>query len=150
MWYKRTRYIQVTLKALARLRVVIRFVTFYTPDALHSSSKFMMLCSGALIDGRISRLEGGRDLVVGVSDSVGGDSCIAGRSAFLWTLEDTRSFHILPSWSSEKIKNRRLFYLNLLNKVKAWGYVKFKPKVMEPQTPIKSAVSKFFTPNCIG
>ena len=58
-----------------------------------------MLCSGALIDGRIKRLDlgcGGVVMAAAVSTSVP-PSCITATSELLGTLADTRSFHILQS-----------------------------------------------------
>lgn len=65
-----------------------------------SSSNLSILCSGALIDGKITRLEGGRGLApVGAPGSIAAASCITGRSGLLrGAPPDTRSFHILPSW----------------------------------------------------
>lgn len=70
------------------------------PRALHSSSNFRRLCSGALIEGKIMRLMvAGRCLVPAVdSDSIDPLSFMMGRSALLRTVADTRSFQILPSW----------------------------------------------------
>lgn len=59
-----------------------------------SSSSLRMLCSGALIDGKIKRFEGGRGL-----DSVDASATTeaACKSGLLRAPADTLSFHILPS-----------------------------------------------------
>lgn len=75
------------------------------PEALHSSRSFRRLCSGALRDGRIIRLDREvRGLVPTSSDSRVPPSFITGRSPLLRTVADTRSFHILPSWWSKGIR----------------------------------------------
>lgn len=57
-----------------------------------------MLCSGALIDGKIRRFEGGRGLdSVDASATTEAASCITGKSGLLRAPADTLSFHILPS-----------------------------------------------------
>jgi hypothetical protein len=65
-----------------------------------SSRSFRRLCSGALRDGRIIRLEWDlRGRGAGPSDSrAPPPSFITGRSPLLRTVADARSFHILPSW----------------------------------------------------
>lgn len=68
------------------------------PEALHSSRSFKRLCSGALTDGRIIRLDRDvRGLIPASSDSSVPPSFITGRSPLLLTVAETRSFHILPS-----------------------------------------------------
>ena len=68
------------------------------PEALHSSRSFKILCSGALTDGKIIRLDRDvRGLAPASSDSSVPPSFITGRSPLLPTVADTRSFHILPS-----------------------------------------------------
>lgn len=63
-----------------------------------SSSSLRMLCSGALIDGKIKRFEGGRGWdSVDASATTEAASCITGKSGLLRAPADTLSFHILPS-----------------------------------------------------
>lgn len=73
--------------------------SYHIPGALHSSSNFRRLCSGALMEGKIMRLEvAGLCLVPAVdSDSIDPLSFMMGRSVLLRTVADTRSFQILPS-----------------------------------------------------
>ena len=82
------------------------------PDALHSSSRFKRLCSGALTDGRIIRLACvcvDLGFVPASSASRESPSFITGNSPLLRALADTRSFHILPSWRFQKLTVRILW-----------------------------------------
>jgi hypothetical protein len=79
---------------------------FWIPDALHSSSSFSKLCSRALIEGSINRLDWfGRGLDSTDSDSRAPPSFTTGTSPLLCTVADTHSFHNLPSYI-EKLEIR--------------------------------------------
>jgi hypothetical protein len=68
--------------------------------ALHSSSRFSKLCSGALSDGNIDRFTGlGRGgLATDPSDSAAASSFAICESPFFLIDADTLSFQILPSF----------------------------------------------------
>lgn len=65
-----------------------------------------MLCSGALTDGKIMRFDRCRGFFTATSGSTGAaapPSCVVGKSELLRLPADTRSFHILPSYTVEEI-----------------------------------------------
>lgn len=73
-----------------------------------SSSSLRMLRSGALADGRMERFEEEElSFVAELTGSVGSNACMRSTSDGLCALEDTLSFHILPScWEKKKPEMR--------------------------------------------